>query len=182
MTLIEALTVAGLIIGPVAAVGITLWVETRRRKREQRIVVLRHLIATRHFPSDPGFLAAINLIPVEFNDSPRVLIAYREFIEAVGVRLDSVNDEMILRRSATNLTRLIYEISRSLGFGLRETDIQTTAYASEGWVKREALLQDSQQAMRDIAGILAIQTKLMFARDQVGQAEQKFIEDKAPKP
>jgi len=182
MTLVDLLTIAGLIIGPLAAVGITLEVEARRRKREQRITVFRLLIATRHLPADPGFLTAINLVPVEFNDERSVLDAYREFIEATGKRLDGINDENITANSSTKLTRLIFEISRSLGFKLRETDIQTTAYASGGWIKRDALLQDSQQAMRDIAKILAIQVKLMFAPQQVDQAERSFIEDKAPKP
>lgn len=157
----EILTLVAVIVGPIAAVAITLWVDGRRRDREQKIFVLRLLLATRHLPADPSFLAAINLIPVEFNERPEVIKAYNEFIEATRPRLDGVNDDAILRNSSTKLTRLIFEVSRSLGFKLRETDIQTSAYASEGWIKRDNLAQDSQQAMRDIANILWLQTRLL---------------------
>jgi regulator of protease activity HflC (stomatin/prohibitin superfamily) len=161
MKLYEWLTLLAIVIGPLVAVGITLWIESRSRKHDQRVVVLRLLIATRHVPADPGFLAAINLIPIEFNDVPAVITAYNEFIVASGVKLDGHSDEQILQNTATKLTRLIFEISRSLGFKLRETDIQTTAYASDGWVKRDLLTMDSQRAMRDIANILWSQTRLM---------------------
>src|SRR3546814_19133659 len=63
----EILTLIAVIVGPIVAVVITLWVDGRRRDREQKIIVLRLLLATRHIPADPRFLTAINLIPVEFN-------------------------------------------------------------------------------------------------------------------
>ena len=169
MTTNEILTLVAVILGPISAVGITLWIDGRRRDREQKIIVLRLLLATRHLPADPGFLAAINLIPVEFNERPSVISAYNEFIEATRPKLDGVNNDAILSNSSTKLTRLIFEVSRSLGFKLRETDIQTSAYASDGWIKRDNLNQDSQQAMRDIANILWIQTRLLSGEswDQV---------------
>ena len=157
----EILTLIAVIVGPITAVAITLWVDGRRRDREQKVIVLRLLLATRHLPADPSFLAAINLIPVEFSEHRDVIKAYNEFIEATKPRLDGINDEAILRNSSTKLTRLVYEVSRSLGFKLRETDIQTSAYASDGWIRRDNLAQDSQQAMRDIANILWLQTRLL---------------------
>ncbi len=184
MTTTDILTLLAIIIGPIAAVGITLWIDARRRKREQRIIVLRHLIATRHLPADPSFLAAINLIPVEFNDEKLVMNAYKEFIIASRGPLDGKNDEHILQNSATKLTRLIFEVSRSLGFDLRETDIQTLAYASDGWVKRDSLVRDSQQAMRDIANILWMQTRLAAGEDWqqiINQNNQDAVSSETPK-
>ncbi|MBD3730363.1 MAG: hypothetical protein IE933_11725 [Sphingomonadales bacterium] len=167
MTTNEILTLLAIVAGPIIAVCITLWIDARRRKHEQRVIVLRHLIATRHLPADPGFLTAINLIPVEFNDRPAVIRAYNEFIMASKANLDGKNDEATLQNSATKLTRLIFEISRSLGFDLRETDIQTSAYASDGWVKRDLLAMNSQQAMCNIADILWMQTRLLRGESSV---------------
>ena len=54
-------------------------------------------------------------------------------------------------------------------FNIAETDIQTTAYAADAWVARDAIAIDSQRAMRDIANILWIQTK-MAAGETIDQA------------
>lgn len=86
---------------------------------------------------------------------------------ASKANLDGKNDEATLQNSATKLTRLIFEISRSLGFDLRETDIQTSAYASDGWVKRDLLAMNSQQAMCNIADILWMQTRLLRGESSV---------------
>jgi len=161
VTTSEILTLIAVIVGPIVAVVITLWVDGRRRDREQKIIVLRLLLATRHIPADPSFLTAINLIPVEFNARRDVMQAYNEFIEATRQRADGVNDDVIQLNSSTKLTRLVFEVARSLRFKLRETDIQTSAYASDGWRIRDNLAQDSQQAMRDIANILWLQTRLL---------------------
>ena len=186
LKLYELLTLAGVMLGPIAAVIITLWVDGRRRDREQKVIVLRLLLATRHLPADPGFLTAINLIPVEFNNHPKVIAAYHEFIEATRPKLDGVNDQTILLNSGTKLTRLVFAVSQALGFKIRETDIQTTGYASEGWIKRDSLMQDSQQAMRDIANILWIQTRLMSGEslEQIQGAKapsQNVVDQQPPK-
>src|SRR3546814_20385923 len=81
VTTSEILTLIAVIVGPIVAVVITLWVDGRRRDREQKIIVLRLLLATRHIPADTSFLTAINLIPVEFNARRDVMQDYNEFIE-----------------------------------------------------------------------------------------------------
>src|SRR3546814_1173640 len=102
----EILTLIAVIVGPIVAVVITLWVDGRRRDREQKIIVLRLLLATRHIPADPSFLTAINLIPVEFNARRDVMQAYNEFIEATRQRADGVNDDVIQLRSEEHTSEL----------------------------------------------------------------------------
>ncbi|GGD92343.1 hypothetical protein GCM10011515_10060 [Tsuneonella deserti] len=100
--------------------------------------------------------------------------AYKEFIEAINVSLDGVNDERIVKNTETKTIRLVFEIARSLGFGIRETDLQTTGYASSGWAERERLLMDSQKAMRDVATQLMLQTRLN-AGAQLSLEERRYI-------
>jgi hypothetical protein len=73
MHLNDWLTLAAILLGPIVAVAITLWIEGRRRQRDTRMIVLRQLMATRHLPGDPMYSAAVNLIPVEFNDEAEVM-------------------------------------------------------------------------------------------------------------
>jgi hypothetical protein len=174
LELYELLTLVGIIIGPIVAVMITLWVDGRRRDRDQKLTVLRMLLTTRHVPADPAYQVAVNLIPAEFGKSRPVMEAYKEFTDAVSVQLDGVNDEMILRNTGTKSTRLIYEIARELNFDIRETDIQTRGYVSKGWADRENTAVDSQRAMRDIANILTIQTRLL-ANQPLSENERRYI-------
>jgi hypothetical protein len=117
---------------------------------------------------------AVNLIPLEFGDERPIMDAYKDFLQAVSSRLDGTNDEIILRNSGTKTVRLIYEIARSLKFNIRETDLQTNAYASDGWVVRDRLQMDAQQASRDLVNVLLIQSRLM-AGSQLSAEERAIL-------
>ena len=164
LKLYELLTLLGIIIGPIAAVMISLWIEERRKKNEAKLITLRLLLTTRDLPSDPTYQVAVKLVPVEFNDSPAVLVAHREFLEAANASTDGRSDDEIKAisdRTSVKLVRLLYEMSQAAGLKLRETDIQTGAFGTRGFFYRDALLQDSQRAMRDVANILWMQTRMM---------------------
>jgi hypothetical protein len=155
------LTLAAIVLGPLAAVSITLWIEAFRKKKDAKLIVLRMLLSTRHLPSDPNYSIAIQLIPVEFNDDDKVLKAHTELLEAANVSLDGVKDERITKNTSIKLVRLIYQIGRSIGLKMRETDIETGNFGTQGFYYRDALLKDSQKAMRDVADTLWLQTRML---------------------
>ena len=156
------------------AVAVTIWSADRNKVKEQRLQVLRMLIATHHLPSDPGYQVAINLIPVEFRGCPAVLSAHREFIDSVYRKLDGVNDEQIQRDWGIKSVRLVHEVAKVLKYDLRETDLQTISYSSGGWSERERILIDSQKAMRDIATNLMLQSRFLANADLTSD-ERKFL-------
>lgn len=163
LELYEWLTLLGIVLSPIAAVLITLWVERRRRDQEQQVQTLRMLLTTRHLPADPAYSVAINLVPVEFSKHKRVMTAWSEYIEAVRFAPTPENAEAAHEKTRVKQTRLIYEITRVLKLGLSETDIQSSAYASEGYIKRDNLVIDAQLAWREIADALKVQTEVMLA-------------------
>jgi len=174
----ELLTLIGIFLGPIFAVLISLWLEERRRSRDQKIIVLRMLLSTRHIPADPGFSVAINLVPVEFNRSKAVMTAYKEFIEAVQ-KPSHGTDTPQLQTSGAKTTKLIYEISRELGFDIRESDIQYAGYAASGWIERDQITIDSQRAMRNIAEVLWLQTRIL-AGEALSEQERKALGETPP--
>jgi hypothetical protein len=164
MTTTDWLTIAAIVLGPVIAVGITHWIEKRRKRDEAKLITLRILLSTRDLPSDPSYQVAIKLVPIEFNDCQKVLVAHREFLEAANVNTDGKSDDQIRaisENTSVKLTRLIFEMSRAAGLDLRETDIQTGTFGTRGFFYRDLLVQDSQKAMRDIANVLWMQTRLL---------------------
>ncbi len=160
MTNADWIMVAAVLIGPIASVIITLWHQGRKQARDQKIMVLRMLLSTRHLPSDPGFSVAINLIPVEFGRSKAVMGAYKDFIEAVQSPAAAAPDAPPLQSTGTKTTKLIFEIARELGFDIRETDIQHAGYAAAGWIERDNIILESQRAMVRTANALWLQLRV----------------------
>jgi hypothetical protein len=151
--------VCAILLGPVAAVIITLWHQERKQKRDQKLALLRHLLAYRHLPADANYSHAINMIPLEFSDEPNVIAAHKEFIAAAYAQGDDNDEKPIAEKRAIKQTRLIYEIAHSLGFGIRETDLQTEGYTATGFVERDHAFIDGHKAWRDIANLLFIQAR-----------------------
>jgi hypothetical protein len=151
------LEVAALILGPVSAVAITLWIEGERRQRESRLTVLRLLMATRHLPADPSYSTAVNLVPVEFNDEAAVMTAYKEYQEAIRQRPDP-NDQEAVRLCeqimGTKQTKMIYAIMRALKLKASEADLPVEAYAAKGFIERDNLYLASLHAQLRIATAL----------------------------
>jgi hypothetical protein len=159
----EWLTLVGIVVGPIAAVLISLWVEQRRKERDQKIIILRLLLTTRHLVADAGYSAAINLIPIEFAGNRDVQTAYREYIELAFTKRTPETAADLNAKTAIKQTRLIHAVAQSMGYkNIAETDIQTTAYAAEGWIERENTLIASQQAMVRVANALWLQLRVML--------------------
>ncbi len=174
LKLYEWLTLVGIFAGPIVAVVITLWVDGRRKDRDQKLTVFRMLMSTRHLPADPAFFTAVNLVVIEFSKNTKVMHAHKEFIQATAARLDGVNDQAILDNSRLKTIRLVYEVARALGFPIRETDLQSEAYTSGGWITRDNLLLDSQKAMRDVATQMMLQTRIL-AGAKLTDIERKHL-------
>ena len=165
----EWLTLIGIVIGPIAAVLITLWVDGRRRKREQQAQVMRLLLNSRHLPSDPSYTIAINSIPVEFNSSKRVMGAWHSYIDCVRYKATTENAAASYEDVRAKQTKLIFEVMRSLGYKLAETDIQNSAYAAGGFIDRDNVFMEAWRAWPRIANALELQVGLTSVADDEGK-------------
>lgn len=179
LKLYELLTLAGVFLGPIFAVLVTLWHEQRRRTREARQQVLKMLLAARGTPADPAFNLAINLIPVEFNDCHAVMTAWREFNLLTNTHVPPEREADHHQRVIVKQTTLIYQMMLAVGLKLSEGEIQTESYISQGFVRRDNLYLDSLLAMRDVADALARQTALMersFDREAPNPSRRAEVE------
>jgi hypothetical protein len=161
MTTNEWLTLAAIIIGPISAVGITLWIDKTRRVRERQLYIMRMLLTTRHMPADAQYNAAINLIPAEFNDQDEVMALWRKYCVVVRERPDEQSRADHKRRTEVAQSAMIFQVMKSLGLkNLSEGDIQTEAYVSQGFIDRDNFYINSLRAMPEIAATLKRQSEL----------------------
>ena len=157
------LTLLAVFISPIVAVLISIWVESRRRKRDGRLLILRQLMATRHLPSDPLYSQAVNLVPIEFNDEPRVMAAYKAYQEAV--QQEPGEDAKAIARSSQNTvvkqTKMIFAMMQALKLKASEADLPVEAYAAQGMINRDALWLNSLHGTIRIANALEAQVRML---------------------
>lgn len=161
LKLYELLTLAGVFMGPLSAVLITIWIDRRRRRVDARTQVLRMILTTRRLPSDPAYLMAINLIEVEFNDCADVMQARRDYLELVRQQVSEERWPDHNQRMNAKQATMIYGMMRAVGLRASESEILTDAYISQGFIDRDNLYLDSLKAMRDVAEALKVSNMLM---------------------
>lgn len=134
------------LLGPIIAVAITLWLQSRDRSRERKETLLRQLLATRRNPADPTFSIAVALIPVEFRHHGKVRTAHKDFIAAANRRdsdLDRRNEELILA------------VMEVLGFRTESArDVVREPYSSEGFWTATRQQQEALLALPRLAGAM----------------------------
>jgi hypothetical protein len=116
MTLVDALTIAGLVIGPLSATGAALFADRVRRKRAERVWVFRALMANRKFPFEPERIKALALIDIDFRDTPAVISAWRTYYESLNSPMyaDGKNDAANVWKRNENA--MLAEMAQSLGY------------------------------------------------------------------
>jgi hypothetical protein len=158
--LLDWATLFALFAGPILAVLITLWSEKRRHSRQQQVQTMRMLISTRHLPGDPVYTQAINLVPIEFNRQSKIMAAWRAYVDVVRFKPQAGDEKSHYALVIGKQTSLVFQILQHLGYDLPENEIQTSAYAADGWIERDNISLDSQRAWRDIATALQRQNEL----------------------
>lgn len=165
MTLNEWLTLLGVVISPIVAVMITLWIEGRRRDREGKMVIVRALMATRHLPGDPNYSHAVNLIRVEFADRPDVIKAFQAYNSTIRRERPTTAEGMLLFNQdiVAAQTKLLSAVLNSVGIAASEADLTVEAYAAEGMIQRDNLYLESLHSQQRIAEALERSTRVSEA-------------------
>src|SRR5688572_28732942 len=78
--LILMATIVAIIYGPIKAVEITRRLDREREALGRKRHVLATLMRTRRTSMHPDHVGALNLVQLEFHETPKVLAAYRAYI------------------------------------------------------------------------------------------------------
>jgi hypothetical protein len=158
MKVYEVITLLAILVGPVLAVLVQLASETRSHLRNQQNQTLRMMASARHLPGDASYSTAINIIPIDFNQVPKVMAAHRSYIETITYDPAPENVDAHHKQVLAKQTKLLFEMAKHLGYDLPETDIQTSAYAARGFIERDNLMIEGWRAWQRIALALEAQS------------------------
>ena len=89
----EYLTIAAIVLGPIFAVIITRFIDSRRMARHRRLEIFRNLMASRSQPLSRDFVGALNLIEIEFHGRKNVIVAWRNLMDHFNTQISSQKDQ-----------------------------------------------------------------------------------------
>lgn len=152
MKLSDWLTIAAIIVGPIAAWLLSHWMTLSKEERDRKMNIFRTLMATRSFylRFRLEHVGVLNTIPVEFNGNEKVLNAWSAYLFEMN---STQNDQELWRRREERFYDLLYEISKAIGYKHDKEFLRNTAYAPSGygdeaedWMKvRKWLAEVAQQ-------------------------------------
>ena len=129
---LASLTIAAIIIGPVAALWLQRISERRRDKRNRKLVIFKELMATRASRVSPRHVDALNAIEVEFSNGSRrdkqVLEAWRLYLDHLSAP-DNGNIQQWGHKREDLFFHLLYTMSQALEFAFSELDLKNNIYS-----------------------------------------------------
>lgn len=134
----DILEIIAILLSPLVAVQVTVFLQKRKESRERRLYVFRTLMATRAATLDPNHVQALNMIDVEFYGSDRkskaVVDAFKVYLEHHRKNTESAQWGDRKRELLVDLLRTMAE---SLGFEFDRVSIDRTSYFPVGWGRAE---------------------------------------------
>ncbi len=137
------LNVLAVLLSPVIAVGVTLWYQSRKERRDAKRWIVQTLMATRHSPITDETVRALNLVDIVFHDSRTVRGLWHEYFDMLGNQ-GLNNPQGWSARQKKNL-EMLTEMARALGYGAAVTHLDVDrVYYPQG-------LGDQAQRTREIS-------------------------------
>jgi len=147
MTLDQIVTVIALIAGPTLAVAMTLYFQKREFIRNQRIQLLKTLMAMRAEPVNPERIRALAVIDVVFNDKPSVRVKWKEYYEALNnpvYRTDPNAYQVWFNKQ----NEMLAEMAKAIGYGgaIGYEELQRM-YSPQAYTDNAVMTQEAQKEL-----------------------------------
>ncbi len=163
MTL-QVVSIVAIVVGPVVAVLITIWLTRQTQKKDRQLEVFRKLMMTRRIPLSPEHVGALNLVEIEFHGVEKVLTPYKALMthfateHARRPNETATNDDgetearhkddrfhaRINEERAKLRTTMLHAIAQQLSYRIDQLDIFDGGYSPEG----HAMIEWEQQMIR----------------------------------
>jgi hypothetical protein len=139
ISLESSLTIAAIIVGPIAALWIQKVLEEDRAKKDRKIRIFHALMSNRASRLSAAFVQALNGIETEFYGDKKVIEAWRVLVDHYNS--SDISDQAQVQRWTEKLgdiiNDLLFEMGRSLGYDFDKVTLKRNAYYPKMWSETE---------------------------------------------
>ncbi|MCB5177580.1 DUF6680 family protein [Microvirga lenta] len=141
-------------VGPIVAVGITLWAQARDSHKRNRMELFSNMMRSRRSPTAIEFVGSLNLVPVHFHSDQAVISRYADLMAIFSDSSWRSKDQEAIRqineKAELAIAYLLSAMSRVLGVPIEQLAILRGAYAPQGWADEEQLNRETRLLLRDL--------------------------------
>ena len=162
MQWMDILTIVAIIVGPIAAVLITRFLDRRNERKRRQNEILTSLMRTRAARLSAEHVGALNIVQLEFHEKGAIITAYQEYIKHLRTPLPPVDEQghFFEQRDGLFLT-LVTEIAKHLHYTFDKRDLDKLSYSPKGWYDQEAVqIQNSFMLAELLTGKRALPVTL----------------------
>jgi Family of unknown function (DUF6680) len=158
------------LLSPVIAVGVTLWYQTRKEKRDAKRWIAQTLMATRHSQITDEAVRALNLIDLVYYDSPSVRRLWREYFEMLSN--EGLNNPIGWATRQKKNLEMLTEMATVLGYGKAVThlDVDRVYYPQGLGDQAQRAREISDELLRVLRGSQGLQV-LPKAASELGEGK-----------
>lgn len=186
MNLNEWLTILAILLAPVIAILVGIYLENRKEKKQAKLWIFRTLMATRATPMSNEHIRALNMIDVTFygikNKSREVVEAWKAYLDNLATNLDDISQDGLRHWGEKNqelLIEMLQKMAISLGYHFDKTSIKNTSYFPKGYGEQETeqiLIRKGFVNM--LKGDFSIPIEVRFPKaSEEGEKFQKLLKD-----
>lgn len=146
--------VVAVLLSPLIAVQLTLWLQRRRETQERKLAIFKTLMRTRASGLAPEHVQALNLLNIEFygkdKASKEVLAAWQAYLDQLNTPPNESAPANWVSRREELFIELLYTMAKYLGYKLDRTEIRRTAYLPVGYGNVEDELKRIRTGLADM--------------------------------
>ena len=136
-----ALTILAIFLGPFSALLVSRLLDNSRADKARRMDIFRTLMRTRNQLLSWEHVQALNLVELEFTKYPKVIDAWKNYIEKLREPSPPIEEQERFRQFQDKrdklLTLLIAEIAKTLKIEVEQLEILEGNYVPQGWDDEE---------------------------------------------
>jgi hypothetical protein len=176
MPTLDAYGVAMLIavvLSPLVAVQVQKWIEMARERRNRKQWIFQTLMGTRAQRLSQEHVRALNMIDIEWygakifglrfqrNQEKAVISSWRSYLDQLNTAFDETEFNAWLTRNNDLFTKLLLEMSKSLGYEFDEVQLRRSIYAPRGHEEQELKMNRLRDGLVEVmAGEKAIPVRI----------------------